>query len=80
VRKITGASPHFTSVTTACLRYDHGYRRYFANTEDVEGRRWMQTRGPTSGFGTDRTNRDVRCTVAIEGKADMARGALFGRD
>jgi hypothetical protein len=34
----------------------------------------------TSVAGTNRTNRDVRFTVAIKGKADMARRALFGRD
>jgi hypothetical protein len=33
-----------------------------------------------NSIGTNRTNRDVRCTVAIDGKADMARKALFGRD
>jgi hypothetical protein len=33
-----------------------------------------------SESGTNRTNRDVRSTVAIEGKADMARRTLFGRD
>jgi hypothetical protein len=34
----------------------------------------------TSAVGTFRTSRDVRCTVATEGKADVARIAQFGRE
>jgi hypothetical protein len=34
----------------------------------------------TSACGTFRTNRDVRCTVAIGGKAGIAWIVQFGRD
>jgi hypothetical protein len=33
-----------------------------------------------STHGTKRTSSDVRSSVAIEGKADMARMAQFGRE
>ena len=33
-----------------------------------------------STHGTNRTSSDVRSSVAIGGKADMARTAQFGRD
>jgi hypothetical protein len=35
---------------------------------------------PMSGFGTNRTSSDVRSSVAIGGKADVARIAQFGRE
>jgi hypothetical protein len=34
----------------------------------------------TSAFGTNRTNSDVRSSVAIGGRPDMAQRAQFGRE